>query len=168
MLCLAILDSGPGLAVALVPDCPLRHVTLRIASTLYDGLRSAALFGALGGALKELMFVLPPDMDCGRLLGALGNTGTGLEILELSLNSASDEVSLRALHKQVGSLLLNTQSLRMLHLQATLATEAAKSKEGPSRLTLWTRPPLGSALRYVVFPFGAHWEFERGEWVCVN
>ncbi|KAH9021802.1 hypothetical protein EDB85DRAFT_2152186 [Lactarius pseudohatsudake] len=57
---------------ALAPGRPLRRVTLHIASTLYDGLRPAALFGALGGALKELVLVLAPDVDVrtlGRLLG---------------------------------------------------------------------------------------------------
>ena len=92
---LAVLDSSPGLAAALAPSRPLRRVTLRIASTLYDGLRPAALFGALGGALKELVLVLAPDVDVrtrGRLLGALANTGAGLEVLELSLDGTSDEV----------------------------------------------------------------------------
>ncbi|KAH9037210.1 hypothetical protein EDB85DRAFT_627354 [Lactarius pseudohatsudake] len=92
---LAVLDSSPGLAAALAPGRPLRRVTLHIASTLYDGLRPAALFGALGGALKELGLVLAPDVDVrtrGRLLGALGNTGAGLEVLELSLDGTSDEV----------------------------------------------------------------------------
>ncbi|KAH8978111.1 hypothetical protein EDB86DRAFT_3155434 [Lactarius hatsudake] len=91
---LAVLDSSPGLAAALAPGRPLRRVTLHIASTLYDGLRLAALFSALGGALKELGLVLAPDVDvrtCGRLLGALENTGAGLEVLELSLDGTSDE-----------------------------------------------------------------------------
>ncbi|KAH9166175.1 hypothetical protein EDB89DRAFT_2005610 [Lactarius sanguifluus] len=148
-----MLDSSLGLAAALAPGRPLRRVTLHIASTLYDGLRPAALFGALGGSLKELVLVLAPDVDVrtrGRLLGALGNTGAGLEALELSLDGTSDE------------------ALRTLRLRTTLATEAAKSEEGPSRLALWTRPPLGSGLCCVVFPSGAHWELERGEWVRVN
>ncbi|KAH9165331.1 hypothetical protein EDB89DRAFT_1911503 [Lactarius sanguifluus] len=129
---LSVLDSSPGLAAALAPGRPLRRVTLHIASTLYDGLRPAALFGALGGSLKELVLVLAPDVDVrtrGRLLGALGNTGAGLEVLELSLDGTSDEVSLQALYKQVGSLLPNVQALRTLRLRATLATEAAKSEE---------------------------------------
>ncbi|KAH9160008.1 hypothetical protein EDB89DRAFT_2042322 [Lactarius sanguifluus] len=37
-----------------------------------------------------------------------------------------------------------------------LATEAAKAEEGLSRLTLWTQPPLGSALRCDIFPSRAH------------
>ncbi|KAH9012395.1 hypothetical protein EDB83DRAFT_2321946 [Lactarius deliciosus] len=156
---LAVLDSSPGLAAALAPGRPLRRVTLLIASTLYDGLRPAALFSALGGALKELRLMLAPDVNVrarGRLLGALGNTGAGLEVLELSLDGTSDEVSLQALYKQVESLLPNVKALRTLRLRATLATEAAKSEEGSSRLALWTRPPLGSGLRCVVFPSGAH------------
>ncbi|KAF8259047.1 hypothetical protein EI94DRAFT_1814100, partial [Lactarius quietus] len=40
---LAVLDGSPGLAAALAPGRPLRRVTLRVASTLYDGLRPAAL-----------------------------------------------------------------------------------------------------------------------------
>ena len=93
---LAVLDGSPGLAAALVPGRPLHHVTLRVASTLYDGLRPAALFSALGGALKELVLVLAPDVDVrtrGRLLGALANTGAGLELLELKLEGTLDEVT---------------------------------------------------------------------------
>ena len=63
-------------------------MTLRIASTLYDGLRPAALFATLGGGvqLKELVLVLAPDVDArtrGRLLGALAKRGAELEVLEL-------------------------------------------------------------------------------------
>ena len=36
---------------------------LLIARTLYDDLRAAALFDALGSQLRELMLVLAPDMD---------------------------------------------------------------------------------------------------------
>ena len=70
-------------------------MTLCIATTAYDGLRPAALFSALGGALKVLLLVLRPDVDVrtrGRLLGALANTGTGLEVLEMSLEGSSNEV----------------------------------------------------------------------------
>jgi hypothetical protein len=93
---LVALDSSPGLAVALAHGRPLQRVTLRIASTLYDGLRPAALFGTLGSHLKELVLVLAPDVDArtrGRLLGSLSNTGGGLEVLELRLEGTSDEVS---------------------------------------------------------------------------
>jgi hypothetical protein len=92
---LAVLDRSPSLAAALAPSRPLCRVTLRIASTLYDGLRPAALFGALGSALKELVLVLVPDLDVrthGRLLGTLANTGAGLELQELGLEGTSDEV----------------------------------------------------------------------------
>ncbi|KAH9165319.1 hypothetical protein EDB89DRAFT_1911495 [Lactarius sanguifluus] len=82
---LAVLDSSPGLAAALAPGRPLCRVTLHIASTLYDGLRPAALFGALGGSLKELVLVLAPTWTCIR-------------------------VSLQVLYKQVGSLLPNIQA----------------------------------------------------------
>jgi hypothetical protein len=65
----------------------LRRVTLRIASTLHDGLRPAELFGALE------VLVLALDVDTrGQLLGALANTGAGLELLELNLEGTSDEV----------------------------------------------------------------------------
>ncbi|KAI9433141.1 hypothetical protein H4582DRAFT_2082598 [Lactarius indigo] len=60
---LAVLNSSPGLALAVAPGRPLLRVTLLMASTLYDGLRPAALFGALCGALKELVLVLAPDVD---------------------------------------------------------------------------------------------------------
>jgi hypothetical protein len=60
---LARLDASPGLATVLAPGRPVRRATLRIASTLYDGLRPAALFDALGSQLKELVLVLAPDVD---------------------------------------------------------------------------------------------------------
>jgi hypothetical protein len=92
---LVALDASPGLAVALAPDRSLQRVTLRIASTLYDGLRPAAIFHTLGSQLKELVLVLAPDVDArtrGRLLGALANTGGGLEVLELRLEGTFDDV----------------------------------------------------------------------------
>ena len=95
---LTTLDASPGLAAALAPGRPVERVTLRVASTLYDGLRPAALFDALGSELKELALVLAPDVDArtrGRLLGALAKTGEGLEALELRLEGKSDEVSSR-------------------------------------------------------------------------
>ncbi|KAH9981798.1 hypothetical protein BJV74DRAFT_65657 [Russula compacta] len=172
---LAALDASPGLALALAPGRPLRRVTLRVASTLYDGLRPAALFAALGGGeqLKELVLVLAPDVDArtrGRLLGALAKTGAELEVLELHLEGTSNEVALQTLYKQVGMLLPNVRALRTLRLRAlrTVATSAAETEEGPSRLVVWTRPASGSTLRHIVFPSGSHWEFERGEWVRVN
>ena len=82
---LSVLDGSPDFPAALVPRRSMRRVTLRIASMLYNGLRPAALFSALGGALNELALVLGPDVDVrtrGRLLGALGNTVTRLEVLE--------------------------------------------------------------------------------------
>ena len=62
---------------------------------LHDGLRPAALFSTLSHALKELALVLAPDVDVrtrGRLLDALANAVTGLEVLEMSLEGTSDEV----------------------------------------------------------------------------
>jgi hypothetical protein len=95
---LATLDASPGLAAVLAPGRPVQRVTLRVASTLYDGLRPAALFDALGSQLRELVFVLAPDVDArtrGRLLGALGKTSGGLEMLELRLEGKYDEVRAR-------------------------------------------------------------------------
>ncbi|KAI0288614.1 hypothetical protein BC826DRAFT_1107566 [Russula brevipes] len=69
---LAALDTGPGLATALAPGRPLQRVMLRVASTLYDGLRPAALFGALGGQLKELVLVLAPNFDVRTVAGHTG------------------------------------------------------------------------------------------------
>ncbi|KAH9051715.1 hypothetical protein EDB87DRAFT_1662441, partial [Lactarius vividus] len=97
---LAVLDRSSGLAATLAHLHLLRCMTLCIASTLYDGLHPVALFSALAGSLKELVLVLTPDMGvhtCGRLVGTVGNTGAGLEVLEPSLNRTSDEVSLQAL-----------------------------------------------------------------------
>ena len=93
---LTTIDASPGLAAALAPGRPVERVTLRVASTLYDGLRPAALFDALGSELKDLTLVLAPDVDArtrGRLLGALAKTSEGLEVLELRLEGKSDEVS---------------------------------------------------------------------------
>lgn len=95
------LDACPGLAVSLAHGrlSTLRQVTLRVTSTLYDGLRPAAIFGALfgpgGGQVKVLSLVLAADVDRrtrGRLLGALAKMGEGLEVLELQLKGTSDEV----------------------------------------------------------------------------
>ena len=95
------LDASPGLAIALSHGrlSTLRQVTLRVTSTLYDGLRPAAifeaLFGAGGGQVKVLSLVLAADVDRrtrGRLLGALAKTGERLEVLELQLECTSDEV----------------------------------------------------------------------------
>ncbi|KAI0280864.1 hypothetical protein BC826DRAFT_443630 [Russula brevipes] len=69
---LAALDTGPGLTTALAPGPPLQRVMLRVASTLYDGLCPAALFGALGGQLKELVLVLAPDFDVRTVAGHTG------------------------------------------------------------------------------------------------
>ncbi|KAH8990915.1 hypothetical protein EDB86DRAFT_3080213 [Lactarius hatsudake] len=135
---LAALDSSPGLAAVLSPSRPLRPVTPCIANTLYDGLRPTALFGALIDALKGLILVLTPDVGVrahGPLLGALGNSGAGLETPELSFKGISDEVSLKAPYKQVGPLLPNVQALRTVRLQ-TVTTEAAQAEEGPSHLAL--------------------------------
>ncbi|KAH9160114.1 hypothetical protein EDB89DRAFT_1915198 [Lactarius sanguifluus] len=155
---LALLDSSPSLAAALAPGRPLRR----------HAVRRPARGPALGGSLKELVFVLAPDVDVrthGRLSGALGNTGTGLEALELSLDRSSDEYqSLQALYKQVGSLLSNIQALSNA-LPAGNAGDRGSQVGGRSvALALWTRPPLGSGLRCVVFLSGAHWGLERGEW----
>lgn len=78
----------------------MRQVTLRVASTLYDGLRPAAIFEALLGAagcgqVKVLVLVLASDVDTrtrGRLMGALAKMGEGLEELELRLEGTYDEV----------------------------------------------------------------------------
>ncbi|KAI9433409.1 hypothetical protein H4582DRAFT_2082340 [Lactarius indigo] len=98
LLCtFAVFDRSPGFAPALTYVCLLRHMTLRILSTLYDGLCPVALFSALGGSLRELVLVLTPNVGMhthGWLLAAQENTGAGLEVLELSLDSTSDEVSL--------------------------------------------------------------------------
>ena len=85
---LPTIDASPSLAAALAPDRPVDRVTLHVASTLYDDLRPAALFIELGSELKELAFVLAPEIDAwtrGRLLGALARTGEGLGVLELPL-----------------------------------------------------------------------------------
>jgi hypothetical protein len=78
------------------------------------------------------------------------------------------QVALQTLYKQVGTLLPNVRALRTLRLRAVRTPSAATSEEGPSRLAVWTRPREGSTLRCVVFPSGARWELERGEWVHVN
>ncbi|KAI9430911.1 hypothetical protein H4582DRAFT_1341712 [Lactarius indigo] len=84
---------------------------------------------------------------CRKLLVGLASTCAGLEGL--------------ATHKQVSSLLLNLQALRTLHLRTTLETEVAKADAGSSHLTLWVRPPLGSALCHNTFPSG-YWGLGQG------
>ncbi|KAH9010061.1 hypothetical protein EDB84DRAFT_1544929, partial [Lactarius hengduanensis] len=104
-----------GLTAALAPGRPLHSATLRVANTVYDGFRPATLCSY--SSLRPMWM----SRTRGRLLGALGKTGAGLELLELSLQMRY--VSLQALYKQVGSLLSNVQALRTLRLQATLAIE---------------------------------------------
>ncbi|KAH9008680.1 hypothetical protein EDB84DRAFT_1550264, partial [Lactarius hengduanensis] len=119
----------PGLAAVLAPGRPLHSAMLRIANMVCDGFRPATLFSYLYSR------PISTSRTRGRLLGALGNTGAGLELLELSLQMRY--VSLQALYKQVGSLLSNVQALRTLRLQAASAIEVSKAEESPSRLALW-------------------------------
>ncbi|KAI9435288.1 hypothetical protein H4582DRAFT_2100435 [Lactarius indigo] len=167
----AVFDRSPGLAAALTYLRLLHRVTLRVASTLYNDLCPVALYSVLSSSLRVLVLVLASDVDvliCERLLAALGNTDAGLEVLEVSLNGTSNEVSLQSLNMQVSSLLPNVQALRKLHLRTSLPSEAAEADRGSLQLVLWIRSPLRSALPCVVFPLDAHWEPERGEWLCVN
>ena len=83
-------------------------MTLRVASTLYNNLRPAVLFDALGRELEELASVLVLNAEKTldmihqvvdaqirrRLLGALATTVEGLEVLELGLEGKSDKVSI--------------------------------------------------------------------------
>ncbi|KAH9009076.1 hypothetical protein EDB84DRAFT_1548549, partial [Lactarius hengduanensis] len=143
-----------GLAAALAPSHPLRRVTLRTASTLYNGLRPAALFGVLGGSCSFSR----STRTCTRgwLLGTLANTSAGLGVLE----GNSDGVSLQALYVQVGSLLPIVRALRTLRLRH-LCRPRLEKRPVASRAV---------ALRWhcVVSPSGAQWELERGEWVRTN
>jgi hypothetical protein len=72
---LARLDASPGLATVLSPGRPVQRATLRVARTLYDGLRPAALFDALGSQPKELVLVLAPDADARAVVGCAGQDG---------------------------------------------------------------------------------------------
>ncbi|KAH9011138.1 hypothetical protein EDB84DRAFT_1445319 [Lactarius hengduanensis] len=74
---LAVLDNSPGLAAALGSGHPLCRLTLRIARTLYDGLRLAALFGALGSTRKELGLILAPNVDIRMGAGEYGRGAGG-------------------------------------------------------------------------------------------
>ncbi|KAH9165338.1 hypothetical protein EDB89DRAFT_2011916 [Lactarius sanguifluus] len=89
---------APSTTFLLAADgCPLRRMTLHIASTLFDGLRPAALFGGLDGALKELVLDLAPDMDahtCGRLFGVPEIRALGLSYSSCGPSLSSD----RSLH----------------------------------------------------------------------
>ncbi|KAH9031168.1 hypothetical protein EDB84DRAFT_1562348 [Lactarius hengduanensis] len=86
---LAVLDNSHGLAAA----------------TLYDGLRPAALFGALGSTRKELGLRLAPNVDIHEICVGF------LPLQHLTLTK----------RYQV-SLLPDVQALRTLRLWATLAT----------------------------------------------
>ncbi|KAH8991798.1 hypothetical protein EDB86DRAFT_2830702 [Lactarius hatsudake] len=150
---LAVLDSSPGLTAALARSWP--STALCDATHRQCTVRPAPLFGALGTTKGTRTRT---RAGCGmrtrgQLMGALGNTRAVLQVLDLSLEGTSDEVSHQALYKQVGSLLPNVQVLQTLRLRASLPTEVAIVGEGPSRLALWTRPPLGLALRCVVLSF---------------
>ncbi|KAI0052783.1 hypothetical protein FA95DRAFT_1162552 [Auriscalpium vulgare] len=87
------LCGSPALAMALAPHCKLREMELYVNSTLYDGLRPAALMDALAG-VRTLRMVLGHNVDArtrARLVGALGHVGQQLELLELRMEG-SDEV----------------------------------------------------------------------------
>jgi hypothetical protein len=76
----------------------VRHATLRVASTLYDGLRPVTLFDMLGNQLRELVLALAQDVDAptrGRSLGVLAKMADGPGVLELRLEGKSDEVRAR-------------------------------------------------------------------------
>ncbi|KAH9023508.1 hypothetical protein EDB84DRAFT_1440933 [Lactarius hengduanensis] len=88
-----------------------QHMTCRVPLPL-----SLAAFHGSRGALERLVLVLAPDVGvhaCGQLLAILG---ARLELLELSLDGASDE------------------AFHMLRLWATLVTEGAKAEEDRSTL----------------------------------
>ncbi|KAH9011046.1 hypothetical protein EDB83DRAFT_2557111 [Lactarius deliciosus] len=91
----------------------------------YDGLRLMALFGALGGSCSFSRSMR--TCTRGWLLGTLANTSAGLDVLELSLEGTSDEVSPPALYEQVGFLLPNVRALRSLRPRTSLPTEAGKA-----------------------------------------
>ncbi|KAH8991799.1 hypothetical protein EDB86DRAFT_3103675 [Lactarius hatsudake] len=131
---LAVLDSGHGLAAALAPSRPLRRVTLRIASTLYDGLRPAALFGVLGGSLKEVLLVLALDVDVHTrvVIRHAGEYERGAGCLTSSRIPIAERAG--ALYAP----------------PAGISADRGR-KSGPSRPALWTRPPQGSTLRRVSF-----------------
>ncbi|KAI9432374.1 hypothetical protein H4582DRAFT_1110015 [Lactarius indigo] len=144
---LAVPDSSAGSAEALAPGRPLRHVTLHVTSNLYNGLRHAALF----------------DVHMhGWLLGALANTGAGSS--RLNWVSRAFQTSLAPSTVHAGRLSI-AEWTGVSHTPPSgySVDETIKADEDPSRLALWKRPPLGSVLRCVVFPSGAHWELEQGE-----
>ncbi|KAH9058962.1 hypothetical protein EDB83DRAFT_2520713 [Lactarius deliciosus] len=74
---LPIAVFGHGLVAALTPGRPLRRVTLRIASTLYNCARRTCLARLRSSDLYS------PDVDVRTRGRALENTGAGLEVLEL-------------------------------------------------------------------------------------
>ncbi|KAH8990892.1 hypothetical protein EDB86DRAFT_2937485 [Lactarius hatsudake] len=63
----AVFHSSAGLTAAPAPNCPFRRMTLRVASTLYDDLHPAALFGVVLADVRMRV----------QLLGALGKHGRG-------------------------------------------------------------------------------------------
>ncbi|KAH9159523.1 hypothetical protein EDB89DRAFT_1915984 [Lactarius sanguifluus] len=146
---LRLLDSSHGLAAALAP---LRHVTARIASTLYGGLRPAALFGALGGSPKELLLVLALDVDVPARM-VIRHAG------EYERGAGCTRVVFQG-HFRRGLASSAVRAGRMPVAERTGASFAPPAdisadrgwKSGPSRPALWTRPLLGSALRRVLLP----------------
>jgi len=117
----------------------------------------------------------------------LAKTGVGLEVLEVDLENKSDEVrlacfalpffvwscgvdlwclfqvALQVPYKQVGMLLPNVRVHHGLRLRAVQTAGkqtqmSADVKESLAQLAVWTRRPLRSTLRCVVFPSGSHWD----------
>ncbi|KAH9165340.1 hypothetical protein EDB89DRAFT_1911509 [Lactarius sanguifluus] len=137
-----------ALRLAVARHRQLRHVTARIASTLYGGLRPAALFGALGGSPKELLLVLALDVDvparmvirhAGEYERGAGCTRVAQGHFRRGLASSAVRAGRMPVAERTG---------------ASFAPPADISadrgwKSGPSRPA---RPLLGSALRRVLLP----------------
>ncbi|KAI0067419.1 hypothetical protein BV25DRAFT_1099375 [Artomyces pyxidatus] len=114
---LSSLIAPPALAMSLAPGRTLACVSLHVESTLYDGLRPAALMDALEG-VRELRMILSRGVDTrtrARLVGALGRVGPRLRLLEIRMEGTSDET----LYKQISGLLPVTPALRVLRFITT-------------------------------------------------
>ncbi|KAH9160118.1 hypothetical protein EDB89DRAFT_2041179 [Lactarius sanguifluus] len=97
--------------------------------TLSDGLHPAALFGTFGSTRKELGLILAPNVEI-RTRGRIRARGWRYSS---SLGGTSDE------------------ALRTPRLQATLATEAPKAEEVPSRGMDTASAGIGNAFHRVSF-----------------
>ncbi|EIM80689.1 uncharacterized protein STEHIDRAFT_125711 [Stereum hirsutum FP-91666 SS1] len=144
----------PPLAARVAPGRPLTSITLHVDSTLYDGLRPAALMSALAQSTVSLTSLsiissTPQAVDARTLAKLFLAAGSGLPLLqELHIGWVLED---QTLYKQIPSILPRLHFLRTLRLSRrtprpfllldSRPTTAASSQEIDSYTLLFPSPP---------------------------